>query len=114
MDVTESELRQRKPTDTMAKSESPGESGADEAANAATITDDSADTADTADTPDTAEHKPTVMQTKDEYFDALRLWLKQNQLQQMAYMCFPYYLSTTVLNSVPISPPTFAAASSQR
>lgn len=39
---------------------------------------------------------PTVIQTKEEYFDALRQWLQQVQLQQMAYAYFPYYLSANL------------------
>lgn len=33
-----------------------------------------------------------AIKTKDEYFNALRVWLQQVQLQQMAYTYFPYYL----------------------
>lgn len=39
---------------------------------------------------------PAVIQTKEEYFDALRVWLQQVQLQQMAYTYFPYYLSSNM------------------
>lgn len=37
-----------------------------------------------------------VIQTKDEYFNALRGWLQQVQLQQMAYTYFPYYLYSSL------------------
>lgn len=66
---------------------------------------------------------PTVIRTKEEYFDALRVWLQQVQLQQMAYTYFPYYLSANlppnmnnVLNAsmpfptTPPQPPIAAAA----
>lgn len=39
---------------------------------------------------------PAVIKTKEEYFDALRQWLQQVQLQQMAYTYFPYYLSSNL------------------
>lgn len=39
---------------------------------------------------------PTVIETKEEYFNALRIWLQQVQLQQMAYSYFPYYLSSNL------------------
>lgn len=52
------------------------------AANAATTT--------------TTNNVPTVIRTKEEYFDALRVWLQQVQLQQMAYAYFPYYLSANL------------------
>lgn len=63
---------------------------------------------------------PTVIRTKEDYFDALRVWLQQVQLQQMAYTYFPYYLSAnlppnmnTVFNTsmpFPTPPPPAAAA----
>lgn len=52
-------------------------------------------------------------QTKDEYFNALRAWLQQVQLQQIAYTYFPYYLSSNLqpnLNNVFISPMPFLPA----
>lgn len=71
---------------------------------------------------DSATNVPTVIQTKEEYFDALRGWLQQVQLQQMAYAYFPYYLAANLqpnLNNVFIpsmpflpttTPPAAAAA----
>lgn len=57
---------------------------------------------------------PAVIQTKEEYFDALRVWLQQVQLQQMAYTYFPYYLSSSSLqpnvNNVFIPPMPFLPA----
>lgn len=41
-----------------------------------------------------------VIQTKEEYFNALRVWLQQVQLQQMAYTYFPYYLSSNLQSNV--------------
>lgn len=73
----------------------------------------------TASTPSTT-NVPTVIRTKEDYFDALRVWLQQVQLQQMAYAYFPYYLSAnlppnmnTVFNTsmpFPTPPPPAAAA----
>lgn len=60
-----------------------------------------------------ATNVPTVIQTKEEYFDALRVWLQQVQLQQMAYAYFPYYLSANLqpnLNNVFIPPMPFLPA----
>lgn len=130
MDVNDTELRQRELDNTMSKSESADASGDDKVADEVVdeVADEAADEVDNkaadkvdnkaadvkTSTVDSTEPKKTVMQTKEDYFDALRLWVKQYQLQQMAYMCFPYYLSTSVLNSTPISPPSFAASSSQR
>lgn len=62
-----------------------------------------------------------VIQTKEEYFNALREWLQQVQLQQMAYTYFPYYLYSSLqsnpnnvfIPSMPFLPtqyPTFPAA----
>lgn len=56
----------------------------------------------------------TVIQTKEEYFEALRVWLQQVQLQQMAYAYFPYYLSANLqpnlnnvfIPSMPFLPPS--------
>lgn len=51
---------------------------------------------------------PAVIQTKEEYFDALRVWLQQVQLQQMAYTYFPHYLSSNLQpNNVFIPPMPF-------
>lgn len=36
----------------------------------------------------------SVTQTKEEYFDALRQWLQQVQMQQTALAYFPYYLAS--------------------
>lgn len=41
----------------------------------------------------TATTIPNVIQTKEEYFEALRIWLQQVQLQQTAMAYFPYYLA---------------------
>lgn len=54
-----------------------------------------------------------VIQTKEEYFDALRVWLQKVQLQQMAYTYFPYYLSSNLqpnINNVFIPPMPFLPA----
>lgn len=54
-----------------------------------------------------------VIQTKEEYFDALRVWLQKVQLQQMAYTYFPYYLSSNLqpnINNAFISPMPFLPA----
>lgn len=56
---------------------------------------------------------PAVIQTKEEYFDALRVWLQKVQLQQMAYTYFPYYLSSNLqpnINNVFIPPMPFLPA----
>lgn len=37
---------------------------------------------------------PKVTQTKEEYFEALRQWLQQVQMQQTALTYFPYYLAS--------------------
>lgn len=50
----------------------------------------------TASASTTSTNVPTVIRTKEEYFDALRVWLQQVQLQQMAYAYFPYYLSANL------------------
>lgn len=56
---------------------------------------------------------PNVIQTKEEYFDALRIWLQQVQLQQTAMAYFPYYLAANYQQSVGGSafflPPQFPA-----
>lgn len=56
---------------------------------------------------------PNVIQTKEEYFEALRLWLQQVQLQQTARAYFPYYLAANYQQSVGGSafflPPQFPA-----
>lgn len=56
---------------------------------------------------------PNVIQTKEEYFEALRLWLQQVQLQQTAMAYFPYYLAANYQQSVGGSafflPPQFPA-----
>lgn len=77
-------------------------------------------TASTATATTATTNVPTVIRTKEEYFDALRVWLQQVQLQQMAYAYFPYYLSANLppnMNNVfntsmpfPTPPPQAAAA----
>lgn len=56
---------------------------------------------------------PNVIQTKEEYFEALRIWLQQVQLQQTAMAYFPYYLAANYQQSVGGSasflPPQFPA-----
>lgn len=91
MDLNDTELRLKKTNDNMNKSES-AETDDTEAANAA--------------------QKMSAIQTKDEFYDALRIWVQQYQLQQMAYMCFPYYVSSNM--PTPDGPsihPSFLAAS---
>lgn len=77
MDSTDqTELKHRGPDVKSNESESANEKAADKTTNSTTGA-----AADVA-----------VIQTKDEYFNALRGWLQQVQLQQMAYTYFPYYL----------------------
>lgn len=64
-------------------------------------TDDKSDeigltSSDAATTNDTTTTIQAVIKTKEEYFDALRQWLQQVQLQQMAFTYFPYYLSSNL------------------
>lgn len=93
MDLNDTELRQPETNDNINKSES-------------------AETDDTTEEAANAAQKMTVIQTKDKFYDALRIWVQQYQLQQMAYMCFPYYLSSNM--PTPDGPsihPSFLAAS---
>lgn len=76
MDSGQCELKQRKSDNATNKTES--ESGSE-----------------TKDVESKADIPP-VIKTKEEYFDALRVWLQQVQLQQMAYTYFPYYLSSNL------------------
>lgn len=68
------------------------------------------------DTKNDKINAPAVIQTKEEYFNALRVWLQQVQLQQMAYTYFPYYLSSNLqpnINNVFIPPMPFLPAQYQ-
>lgn len=76
MDPEPSELKQRKPADNKP----------DESESEIKNVQKKDDTTDV----------PAVIKTKEEYFDALRQWLQQVQLQQMAYTYFPYYLSSNL------------------
>lgn len=76
MDSEQSELIQRNGTDNKSNNSGPTPS------DAATINDTTT--------------TPAVIKSKEEYFDALRQWLQQVQLQQMAYTYFPYYLSSNL------------------
>lgn len=105
MDTNDIELRQRTNN---------GHTATNESASDYAHTNGTADAVDAANA--TQKQPPTVMQTKDNFYDALRIWLHQCQLQQMAYMCFPYYLSTnmpTPDSSASINTP-FGTTSSQR
>lgn len=55
-----------------------------------------------------------VIQTKEEYFDLLRIWLQQVQLQQMAHTAYtymPYYLASNLQpNNIVIPPMPFLSA----
>lgn len=63
--------------------------------------------------PSSTTSIPNVIQTKEEYFEALRIWLQQVQLQQTAMAYFPYYLAAnyqqTVGGSAFFLPPQFPA-----
>lgn len=63
--------------------------------------------------PSSTTSIPNVIQTKEEYFEALRIWLQQVQLQQTAMAYFPYYLAANYQQSVGGSafflPPQFPA-----
>lgn len=77
MDSDQSELKQRK----------------------SDVTDSSANDTESVNKPESPKKQtemPAVIQTKEEYFNALRVWLQQIQLQQIAYQYFPYYLSANL------------------
>lgn len=122
METDKNELKQRnnKTTDNKKTTESESESGQSKQ-NANCKNDNLTATATaSASASTTPTNLPTVIRTKEEYFDALRVWLQQVQLQQMAYAYFPYYLSANLppnMNNVfnttmpfPIPPPSSAAA----
>lgn len=48
-----------------------------------------------ATTADTNPAMPKVTQSREEYFEALRQWLQQVQMQQTALAYFPYYLASS-------------------
>lgn len=84
MDANDTELRQRTHNDQSTINESPS------------VNSNENEFTDAANTTQNQQQPSNVMQTKDNFFDALRIWVHQCQLQQMAYMCFPYYLSTNM------------------
>lgn len=43
---------------------------------------------------------PAVIQTKEDYFDALRIWLQQVQLHQAIVQYFPYYLAANYQQTI--------------
>lgn len=128
METDKKELKHRntnnnKTTDSKESTESESESGQNSSnkndnLTASTTTASASAPSTATTTPQPATNVPTVIRTKEEYFDALRVWLQQVQLQQMAYAYFPYYLSANlppnmnnVFNtSMPFPTPPSAAA----
>lgn len=64
---------------------------------------DSTNGATTRTIPATAANTSTVIQTKEEYFDALRVWLQHVQLQQTAMAYFPYYVASNYQQSLNVN-----------
>lgn len=51
-------------------------------------------------TPSNVNAIPSVIQTKEHYFEALRIWLQQVQLHQAVMQYFPYYLAANYQQSI--------------
>lgn len=52
-----------------------------------------------------------VIQSKDEYFDSLRIWLQQVQLHQAIVQYFPYYLAANYQQSLHGTQPSLTSSS---
>lgn len=97
METDHTELKHRNIKTDSKKTESESESEQQKSVdNNAATTSAAAAAAAAANVATATNNIPTVIRTKEEYFDALRVWLQQVQLQQMAYTYFPYYLSANL------------------